>query len=274
MKHTILSITLCLTLFAACKKEKTQEPSPGDPPVDVHTILLKDMIVKNLPSPYYHFEYDNSSFITHVNVQSGYEIYDLLYSNGRISQMNDNTLVNKDKLQYVYDNGKVSKINYINQAGIIFKQNILTYNSAEQLTAVEWDFVNADETTAPERIIQFEYYSDGNLFKVNDHWFEIPGRQPETFTTDTYENYDTKTNVDAFAILYKTNDHLFLLPNIVIQKNNPLKETRSGDGLNYSINYTYTYNNDLPVKKDGDLLILNGESEGTHIDYLITFSYY
>jgi hypothetical protein len=78
------------------------------------------MIVKNLPSPYYHFEYDDSSFITHVNVQSGLALYDLSYLNGRISQMSNNTFVNKDKLQYEYVDGKVSKIKYINKEGVFF----------------------------------------------------------------------------------------------------------------------------------------------------------
>ena len=274
MKHTIFLTLLSIALLAGCKKDKVQVPETEDPPIDVHTILLKDMIVKNLPSPYYHFEYDDSSFITHVNVQSGLALYDLSYLNGRISQMSNNTFVNKDKLQYEYVDGKVSKIKYINKEGVFFKQNILTYNSSKQLITVEWDIVNADESLTPERIIQLDYYADGNLFKVNDHWMEIPGRQPETSYVDTYENYDTKSNVDAFAILHKISDHLFLLPAVVLQKNNPLKETRTGDGLNYAITYTYTYINNLPVKKDGDMIFLNGNNAGMHNDYLISFSYY
>jgi hypothetical protein len=274
MKHTIFLTLLSIALFASCKKDTVQAPPIEEPPVDVHTILLKDMIVKDLPSPYYHFDYDDSSFITHVNVQSGLAIYDLAYFNGRISQINNNTFVNKDKLQYEYVDGKVSKIKYIDKEGVFFKQNILTYNSSKQLVTAEWDIINADESLTPERVIQLDYYADGNLSQVNDHRMEIPGRQLETNYVDTYENYDTKSNVDAFAILHKINDHLFLLPNVVLQKNNPLKETRTGDGLNYAITYTYTYNDSLPVKKDGDMVFLNGANAGMHNNYLISFNYY
>jgi hypothetical protein len=274
MKHTIVLTLLSIALLTSCKKDKVQAPPTEEPPIDVHTILLKDMIVKNLPSPYYHFDYDDSSFITHVNVQSGLALYDLSYNNGRINQMNNNTFVNKDKLQYDYVDGKVSKIKYINKEGFFFKQNILTYNSSKQLVTAEWDFINADESLTPERVIQLDYLADGNLSKVNDHWIEIPGRQPETNYATTYENYDTKSNVDAFAILHKIDDHLFLLPGIVLQKNNPLKEIRTGDGLNYAITYTYTYNDSLPVKKDGDMVFLNGDNAGMHSNYLISFSYY
>jgi len=274
MKHTLLLAVLFFAAFTSCKKEKTESPPVQDPPADVHTILLKDMIVQNLPSPYYHFNYDDSGFITNVNHQSGLALYDLFYLNGRIDKITDNTVANKDKLQYAYQQGKVSQVNFLNKEGVFYKKVILIYNNTSQLIKVEWDFVNTDASITPEKIIELEYYADGNLAKVKHHFLEIAGRQPETFYTDTYENYDTKTNVDAFAIIHKINDHLFLLPNIIIQKNNPLKETRTGDGLNYSISYSYTYNDSLPVKKDGDLLILNGDSAGMHTSYLVSYSYY
>lgn len=274
MKHTILLTVTIFTLLTGCKKDKVETPPIENPPVDVHTILLKDMIVAKLPSPYYHFTYDDSGFITNVNYQSGLGLYDLSYKNGRIDKIMDNTLVNKDKLQYFYEDGKVSKINFTNKEGIFYEQVNISYNSVSQLTKVEWNIVNDDATLTPEKAIELAYYANGNLSTINHHIFEIPGRQPETFYTDTYENYDNKTNVDGFAAIQKINDHVFFLPNITIQKNNPLKETRSGDGLNYTIDYTYTYNDNLPVKKDGDLVILNGENAGLHSNYLVSFSYY
>jgi hypothetical protein len=47
-------------------------------------------------------------------------------------------------------------------------------------------------------------------------------------------------------------DHLVLLPGVQLQKNNPRKETLTGNTGNYTVNYTYTYNDkDLPLFKTG-----------------------
>lgn len=274
MKNTLFLSATLFMLAISCKKNDVIQPPTEEPPVDVHTILLKDIAIQNLPSPFYHFDYNDSGYITSINYQDGLALYDLFYENGRIDRITDNTVANKDKLQYFYENGKVSKINFTSREGILYKQVILNYNNTSQLTKAEWNFVNEDASITPEKTIDLSYYADGNLSKVEHHTIEIPGRQTEAFYADSYEQYDNKINVDAFGIIHKLNDHLFLLPNIVIQKNNPLKEIRSGDGLNYSIDYTYTYNDSIPVKKNGDLLILNGENAGTHSNYNVSYSYY
>src|SRR5689334_25158537 len=121
MKHTMLTVLIFVIAFASCKKDAIETPPTQDPPSDARTILLKDMIVQNLPSPYYHFDYDDSGFITHVNYQSGLELYDLSYHNERIDNMMDNTFVNKTRLQYIYKDGKVSQINFQDNAGVFYK---------------------------------------------------------------------------------------------------------------------------------------------------------
>lgn len=275
MKHTPIILIIGFIFTVSCGKEETPRPLPSpDGPMDIHNILLKDMIVKNLPSPYYHFEYNDSGFITRASWQSGFNVYNLFYSNGRISQMQNNTAVNKDRLTYVYEKGLVAQINFTNEAGVTFKKSSFTYNASKQLTKVDWTIITTDGSNIPERSMQLEYYADGNLATLNDHMIEIPGIQPDAVYTDTYENYDNKSNADAFALIHKIDDHLILLPGIVLQKNNPQKETRSGDGLHYAITYTYTYRDSLPIKKDGDMVILNGDGAGTHTNYNISFSYY
>jgi hypothetical protein len=275
MKYAASLVMAGLILAMGCSKEKTLQPlpTPGEP-IDIHTIFLKDMIVKNLPSPYYHFEYDDTGFITFSSYASGSTLYTLSYSNGRLSQVQNNTAVNKDRLQYSYENGLVTGVNYINEAGLVYKKCRLTYNADRQLTKIDWDLVNAAGSITPERSVQLSYYGDGNLAVLNDQRIEIPGRQTAALYTDTYENYDSNINAGAFSLLHKPDDHLILLPGIALQKNNPRKETRSGDGLQYAITYTYTYNGSLPVKKDGDMVILNGDSAGMHTSYNISFSYY
>jgi len=130
MKYTSILFIACFMLMVSCRKEEAPQPlpSPGEP-IDIHNILLRDMIIKNLPSPYYHFEYDDSAFITQASCKSGFNVYNLSYSKGRISQMQNNTAVNKDRLVYVYENGLVTQINFIKEAGVFFKKSSLTYST-------------------------------------------------------------------------------------------------------------------------------------------------
>ena len=56
-------MVLVLFLFS-CKKENTTVPNtppPPPPPDQVRKVLLKDITIPNLPSPYYHFEYNPDS---------------------------------------------------------------------------------------------------------------------------------------------------------------------------------------------------------------------
>lgn len=275
MKHSsILFIAAFIVIISCRKKEPPQPlPSPGEP-IDIHTILLKDMIVRNLPSPYYHFEYDDSAFITNLSWQSGFNVYNLSYSKGRISQMQNNTAANRDRLVYVYEKGMVTQINFIDEAGVTLKKSRFTYNTLKQLIRIDWTLINTDGSSIPERSIQLSYLADGNLATLDDHRMAIPGVQAEATYTDTYENYDNKSNAGAFTLIHKIDDHLILLPGIVLQKNNPHTEIRSGDGLHYAITYTYSYRDSLPIKKDGDMVILNGDAAGTHTNINISFSYY
>jgi len=119
------------------------------------------------------------------------------------------------------------------------------------------------------------YNTDGNLFELTYHYLPINGQTEATFA-DRFEQYDSMINVDGFSLIHNDFfDHLILLPDVQLQKNNPRKETRTGDGLNYVVNYTYTYNNDnAPLIKAGELTISNGSDAGKKIQIRTTFSYY
>jgi len=57
--------------------------------------------------------------------------------------------------------------------------------------------------------------------------------------------------------------------------NNARRNVRTGDGLNYETDYTYTYDaKGRPLVKTGDLKLTNGASRGQHVELLTTFSYY
>ena len=123
--------------------------------------------------------------------------------------------------------------------------------------------------------MRFSYHPDGNLFEIAYH-YPATKAQPESIFTDRFEQYDNKINVDGFGLLHNEFfDHLILLSGVELQKNNPGKETRTGDGVNYTVGYTYSYNDkDAPLTKIGDLIITNGTDSGRHFQTHSVYSYY
>src|SRR6185369_2155625 len=238
-KYLLLLITT-IGLFS-CKKEKGENvPSPGiplppDPPAQ--TILLKDIEIPHLPSPYYHFEYDTAGKVSFVSFASDFNRYDVIYDGGRISEMRNNIIVNKDTLRYSYDNaGRVNAIKYINEAGSVYTVIFFTYDG-QKLIELERDRKSATGFIV-DKIMTMSYHPDGNLKELTYHYLPFNG-QPDQIFTDRFEQYDSKTNVDGFGLLHNEFfDHLVILPGVKLQKNNPGKESRIGDAENYTVNYT------------------------------------
>ena len=61
-------------------------------------VLLKDIVVPNLPSPYYHFEYDATGRVSAASFASGFTQYQVTYQGDQISELRNNTLGNQDRL--------------------------------------------------------------------------------------------------------------------------------------------------------------------------------
>ncbi|MBL7745347.1 MAG: hypothetical protein JNN00_17875 [Chitinophagaceae bacterium] len=263
----VITVTL---LLLSCKKEQTPVVVP--PPVE-KPVLLKDIVIPNLPSPYYHFEYNTTGDITAVSFASGLRMYDVLRSDNRISEVRNNTAVNKDRLQYIYDNtGKVSTVKYINEAGTEFRRCFLTYTGG-QLRLIEWER-KLNPGFAMERSIAFVYQADGNVLEITDHLFPVPGQNEATYV-NRFEQYDDKVNTDGFSLIHDQNDHLLLLPGVQWQKNNPGKVIHNGNGGGYAIDYTYTYNDrKAPLTRTGDAIFTGGPNAGQRWQTSATYSYY
>jgi hypothetical protein len=275
-KCVLLLITTILLL--SCRKEKITDgiapgtPLPPDPPVQA--VLLKDIEIPHLPSPYYHFEYNTAGKVSFVSFASGLNKYNVIYDGGRISEMRNNIIVNNDTLRYSYDNeGKVSAIRYINEAGSIYTVVFFTYDG-QKLIELER---NRKSVTGfiVDKIMTMSYHPDGNLKELTYHYLPFNG-QPDQIFTDRFEQYDNKTNVDGFSLLHNEFfDHLVFLPGVRLQKNNPGRESRIGDAENYTVDYIYTYNNnDLPLTKKGNLIFLTGSDAGQQFETNSVFSYY
>ena len=266
---------LILAALFACNGESgTTAPTVPDPTPS--PVLLRDVVVSNLPSPFYHFEYDATGRIKFASYASGLTRYDLTYDGaGRLSEMQNNILVNHDRLKYFYDDaGRVSEVRYVDSNGVIFTVVFLTYDGSK-LTGLERDR-RVEGGFIVEKRMSFSYYPDGNLMDVTEHRPPVEGSQTETTTVDHFDQYDEGINVDGFDLIHDDFfDHLVLLPGVQLQKGNPARQIRTGDGINFSIAYSYDYDvKNRPVAKHGVVTLTNGTDAGKVIPISSTFSYY
>jgi hypothetical protein len=272
--HQLLIVLATLWLFS-CKKHPVKD-AVDTPVVPVQHILLKDITIPNLPSPYYHFEYTADSLVKKVDFASGYTMYDVLYSGNKIGEMRNNIIINHDTLRYQYDNaGKPTLIKFINSANVNYRLVFFSYEGA-QVKTIEWHRKVGDVGYIIDRSLSFTYYADGNVKTITEHRPPMTGVDEYT-SVKTFEQYDDKINVDDFSLIHDgIHDHLFLLQGFRLQKNNPKKEKLSVNGTDlYTNDYTYTYNsNGTPSNKAGDFLYLSGQYAGQRFRTNSFYSYY
>ncbi len=275
MKRKFVAFVAALAAMIACGTDGGPT-DPGTPaPQPGAKVLLKEIVIDRLPSPFYHFDYDAAGAVKGVSYASGLTNYEVVYADGRIKELQNDILVNRDRLVYAYDGeGRVFQVRYVDQNGVTFTIVDLTYDGGqlkevERSRAVPGGFIIDKVTT-------LAYYADGNLMTRTERRPKVDGVQDETTTVDRYEGYDGGINVDGFALIHDDFfDHLVLLPGVVLQKTNPRKETRTGDGLNFTIEYAYVYDSaNRPLSKQGALTITNGVDQGRRVDTRSVFSYY
>ena len=92
--------------------------------------------------------------------------------------------------------------------------------------------------------------------------------------TVQFSDYDNKTNVDDFYLLEDFFDTYLFLPQVKLQRNNPLKQQVMSPDNDFEILYTYQYRDNLPVKKTGRLTHANGITNGQPGEINNLFNYY
>lgn len=281
MRYKFLLLILIPAILLSCKKEAvtTNVPpapqTPPVPPVVVPAMLLKDIEIPNLPSPFYHFEYNKDGQIIFASFASGLNMYNVLYNGSQITEMRNNTIANNDRLQYVYDkDDRVSAVNYTDPNGLVFTRVNYSYD-ADKLIRIEWEkLIGADFVVF--KTMDMSYYPDGNLLELTQHRILIKDGPEEIIFKETFEEYDNKINVDGFSLIHNDFfDHLVLLPGVHLQKNNPGRVTRTESTSNFTIDYAYEYNDkNFPLAKRGLVTITSGPNQGQTFSTGSSFTYY
>ena len=93
IRNAIIAMLAAATLAACSGDSRTTEPIDPMPPGPA--VLLKDIVIPNLPSPYYHFEYGTDNRLSLASFASGFTIYDVTYDHGRISALTNTTAGNQ-----------------------------------------------------------------------------------------------------------------------------------------------------------------------------------
>lgn len=261
----------CVLALAACSDDASiTDPDPLVPPA----ALLKDVVVPNLPSPYYHFEYDAAYRVRRASFASDARAYDVTWKGNRIEKL-VNTVGSRDTLLYNYDaDGRVGTVNQVDNGGQVIAITSFTYDGARLAKAERKVKIGGDFTV--DRTLSFSYDAKGNLTDVVDQRPPIADHQAASTTTDHFEQYDDKLNVDGFSLLHPDfADALILLPGVELQRGNPARETLSGDTVGYTVSWTYTYDDrNRPLTKVGDLTWTKGPDIDQQDQVQSSFSYY
>ena len=128
-------VMLAAAVLACSGESGTTAPPlpPPPPPPPPAAVLLRDIEIPRLPSPYYHFEYDAAGRITTLSFASSFFTYDVRYdSNGRISEMRNITLATGTSLVYAYDDaGRVVAVRYVDSNGVTFTLLVFSVRRTE-----------------------------------------------------------------------------------------------------------------------------------------------
>src|SRR4051812_3225185 len=172
MKKQLLTGTTMITMItSACHKNPVSQPQP---PIVSTTLRVKDINEKNLPSPYYHFEYNDTGNITVAGFQAGLRTYDVRY-NGKVIESMETTSDpnNKIKIEYQYMNGDLLAVSVKDKYGVTLRHCIFSFSPSHQLQQIDWDVADGNVGFLLEQTVTFSYYPDGNVMEIVTHNYPV-----------------------------------------------------------------------------------------------------
>ncbi len=256
------NLLFVITLLSySCEKEKIKATHPV---TDQQSVRLKEIVVLNSPTPYFHFGYNNASYIANLSYSSGRHVYNYFYEKGRIDSVSSSS-ADASYLLYQYNGQQVKSVQQYDATGLK-KTVLITYDNLNRVIKMEW---RAISSAVVEKLVEFQYYDNGNLSQMKKIY---PGSR--VTSTTLYQAYDTKRNVDAFSIFQDFAEQVILLPAVRFQYNNPTKMEVTSGANERIIEHTYLYNDSLPVERNSVTRVTAGPSAGQIFTGKTVFSYY
>lgn len=266
----VLFFALILIGFS-CKKNPPVIPDPVEEP---QAFRLKELSYQGLPSPYYQFSYAANGQLQGFSWKGGARVFALTYTNNRIIKIERTDPGSKISVDYQYTGTRLASLSYRNAAGEIYKRAFLAYLPTGQLGEIEWE-IKTDAGYVTQCILTYEYHPDGNLKQREELMTDIPGVQQGHLFVDAFSDYDETVNTDAFVWLQPEDEIPAPMPGIVLQLNNPRKLVRSGNGVNYTMDFVFHFGpGKIPLYRLGKGLFLTGTSAGQTFENNSNFSYY
>ena len=264
MKKIVSLLAFITTIvLMSCNKHTADVLATPSAARDTDTALVRltRVDIANLPSPYYHFTYNDSGYATAIDFGSGFFQYQLQYENRRLKKMTNT--VDGGSLQYTYSKGNVSDVDeFLGSTGEHAGHYDLRYDASQRLTVLEYArFANNGEDSIAERRFEFSYYPSGNLSSYKSFWLDNTGQLAWASTT-SFDNYDNGTNVDDFGLYKEFFNHFLYLPAVKLQINNPAISHVAGVNNDYEITYSFTYADKFPQSKITTMRQTRGSQAG------------
>ncbi len=263
---TMLFMLSLVLFFSSCKKDK-QGATNDNVITDKQKIKLKEVAIQGLPSPYFHFVYDTANFVTELKHESDIFQYKIAYKNGRVSRMINTATLAPDTLLYHYTKGNVTRIDLVKPNQGKTEETTLAYDQTNRLIEATWK--NIMTATVFKKML-FQYNAENNLSRCEIYYFMNSGL--EKTNTYIFEQFDNKENLTSNYLLKEA--HYLYLPQVQLQKNNPLRAKLYGIENDFDFVYSYQYNDSLPILRTSSMTQTRGSGSGTILTGVTQFTYY
>lgn len=234
---------------------------------DAQAIRLKEVTIRGLPSPYLRLKYDAQNFITEIGYESGTYLYIPAYKNGRLHKMVNTAFAEHDTLYYYYSGDQVSRIDWVAVGNGKREETFFSYDNRGRLTTAAWKKVNQLDFYKRQL---FFYNQQDNMVRC-DIFYDL-GTGLEKTNMYLFDQFDDKENLTSNELLKEY--HLLFLPQVRLQKNNPLSAHSFGLENDFNLQYSYQYNRNLPVSKTTLMTQTRGSGAGNSIVGETSYSYY
>lgn len=254
---------LFLLLQPGCRRQTVDETNLSD----AQHIRLKEILVQGLAASYVKCNYDERGFITDMDYESGNFQYKIEYKEGRISRIVNSAFAENDTLLYFYTGKNVSRIDWIVPGNGIKQELALYYDTKNRL--VQLNFRKTNFNNIFKKMLFF-YNSYSNMIRC-EIYYDFGNGLLKT-STYLFDQFDDKHNVFANDLLKEY--HLYFLPQVKLQQNNPLRSRLLGITNDYESLNSFHYNNNIPVIKTTIMKLTRGAGAGEIRTVTALYKYY